>query len=237
MPLFKIYRHASAGVKKSAPLLSEEELDDPSCENWRSDRETEREREQHVIWLTEYPDPNADKDITFHAPIAFFDAVAREQMGPSRTQQGCLPTEIYGLIIQHAVDPPTRHACSQVSLTFREFCTQNFLIGGSLLLLPSATFKTCTEPGITPDWFLTKDITTGKESRVTVVDDLDYKRFHTKHWGQQGFLRVFVGSEFNRKSLLPLSIRLRDVEAKERSGILRPRRRDDRLGYNLERSS
>ncbi|KAL8655976.1 MAG: hypothetical protein Q9226_002838 [Calogaya cf. arnoldii] len=235
MPLFEIYQHASAGIRPTAPLLTKEERDSSYSMMWQSKRERERDREHHAQWLTRHTHTDGNPDTTFHALISFFDAIAREPMGSAKTQQGCLPTEIYALILQHVLDPCTRHACSQVSLTFHELCLQDFLVGYSLFLVPSQTMKTCTEASITPDYFITKDIETGRETRVAIVQDCDYNNFHTRTWRQQGLVRMVVGNEYDRKSLLPFSVRFRDLELGGPREALEPRvASKGRLGYKLQ---
>ncbi|KAL8849225.1 MAG: hypothetical protein Q9221_005803 [Calogaya cf. arnoldii] len=207
MPLFEIYQHASAGIRPTAPLLTKEERDSSYSMIWQCERERERDREHHAQWPTPHTHTDGNPDTTFHALISFFDAITRERMGSARTQQGCLPTEIYAIILQHVLDPRTRHACSQVSLTFHELCLQNFLISDSLILVPSKTMKTFTESSTSPDYFITKDIETGRGTRVVIVQDSDYNSFHTRTWRQQGLVRMVVGNEHNRKSVLSFSVR------------------------------
>jgi hypothetical protein len=61
----------------------------------------------------------------------FFNAAANRQLSSS---QGCLPIEIYDLIIANA-DFSTRKACAKVSQAFRALCQRRFSFSNSLTIL------------------------------------------------------------------------------------------------------
>ncbi|KAL8788906.1 MAG: hypothetical protein Q9213_001429 [Squamulea squamosa] len=194
MPLFKITTHSSIGVTEDPPPTTEANI----CS---SPERATRNLEEHASSLSRHPHSDDDPDATFHALIAFFDALAYDSLAPAGIGEGCLPGEIYKLIIQHVLDPPTRHACMEVSRTFRDICLQDLLIGENIMLLPSEPCKSCIYPHITPEWFTIRDLKAGVESLVVIVDDEHYRKP-----GEQDYMHVLVGSEYNRKSLLPFLV-------------------------------
>lgn len=203
MPLFKIESHLSLDVRSR---YTESYLDhlrtrtrnvdccddrDSESDDWNDDdliRELHTTNPAHVQG---YP------SATFDALHHFLDVVAREQMPPSRSREGCFPNEIYAQIINNVADLKTYSACTEVSRTFRDLCLEHHLIAEQMALLPSENCK-----GVeSPDDFLNyvkQEMSTGKTSRVKCCEPDHYSRKLP-----QDTLQVLVGSECNRRGLLP----------------------------------
>lgn len=126
MALFRIESHYSTGVQETSPSGPSEEI----LYYKRLPREVNEQHEAYAAWLAKHPHTTDHTICTFQALITFFDAVARERIGPAKSHQGHLPNEIYALILQHVLDPPTRHACmiwfrtpfDQIEFRYPEVC-------------------------------------------------------------------------------------------------------------------
>ncbi|KAL8887369.1 MAG: hypothetical protein Q9215_005056 [Flavoplaca cf. flavocitrina] len=245
MALFWVERDMSmeaheAPSRDPAEVMQQEVSNTPAEEPIDTNREVEQHSEQRTASaasLSNHPITTSDPKRTFQALITFFDAIALEHMRSATNSQGRFPNEIYALIIQHVLDAPTRHACTQVSPTFQDLCLQNYLIGDNTLLLPSETCIPCTEPSTTPQWLLTRDTLTGTEKRVAVLSEDDCSGFHARKWFREETMRVLVGCEFNRRSLLPFGFKfwsLDEGEGESERGYERELKADARgLGWML----
>lgn len=248
MALFRIERHISAGVQGTSSTVLEE---NPQAEKPRSPRDEmpyhARESKEHNEQMStdaarraQHPGTTSSTNRTFQALTSFFDAVTLEQMGATEYSQGRFPNEIYTRIMHYVLDAPTRHACIQVSPIFREICLQNYSIGNNTLLLPSGFCKQCVDSDVTSEWLLARDSRTGIETRVAILGEDDCTGFSARRWSRESQMRALVGSEFNRKSLLPFTLRfwsliedkgdgVEEFELKTRAGDLgwelKPRRR------------
>ena len=226
MALFWVERDISmeiqgAPLRDSAEVMPQHVSNTPAEESIDTNREAEQHNEQpttSAVSHSKHPTTTSDPKRTFQFLITFFDAIALEHMRSATNSQRRFPNEIYALIIQNVLDAPIRHACTQVSPTFHDLCLQNYLIGNNTLLLPSETCTQCTEPSTTPQWLLTRDTLTGNEKRVAVLSAEDCSGFHARKWFREDTVRVLVGSEFNKKSLLPFGIKFWELDEGEDEG-------------------
>ncbi|KAL8735796.1 MAG: hypothetical protein Q9166_000660 [cf. Caloplaca sp. 2 TL-2023] len=212
MPLFEIPHHSSMGINVSQHSTMDEGFENEPVQRWSSSRKRGRDEERHALPANRPAHIRGDPSYTFQALVQFFDAVAEARMPPTKAREGCFPTEIYSLVIDNVLDLPTRNACLEVSRTFRDLCLQNLLVGENMLLLPNEACKRLEGPQDVPEWFVMKDLSTGVQSRVTVRDNNEKRRYLEKGWGNKGLMRVLAGREYNRKSLLPMTVCFRPVE-------------------------
>ncbi|KAL8766871.1 MAG: hypothetical protein Q9209_006467 [Squamulea sp. 1 TL-2023] len=222
MPLFKITKHSSTGDIDRPPPETEADI-------WNSEGRAERDLEQHAVWLSRHPHTDGDPATTFQALINFFDTLAYERLAPARVGEGSFPGEIYKIIIEHVLDLPTRHACMEVSRTFRDSCLQNLLIREDIMLLPSESCTSCIKPHIAPKMFKIRDPKAGIESRVAFVNDGEHM-----DWVQQGFMHILVGSEHNRKSILPFYFQFKSVEPNNQLESFESTLQTERHGHDME---
>ncbi|KAL8886757.1 MAG: hypothetical protein Q9192_006433, partial [Flavoplaca navasiana] len=223
MALFWVERYMSMEVHETPPRdpaeVMQQEVSITRAEGMLDANEKfEEHNGQMAASVTsdsKHPITTSDPKRTFQTLITFFDAIAVEHMRSARNSQGRFPNEIYALIIQHVLDAPTRHACTQVSPTFRDLCLQNYLIGNNTLLLPSETCIPCIQANITPDWLLLRDVNTRMEKRVALPSEDDCSGKHARRWFGGDLIRVVVGSEFNHRSLLPFKLKFRSLDEGE----------------------
>ncbi|KAL8994971.1 MAG: hypothetical protein Q9169_005212, partial [Polycauliona sp. 2 TL-2023] len=172
---------------------------------------------------------------TFYTLTTFFDSIARSHMHPSKTHSsGRFPTEIYALIIAQVLDLPTRNACMQVTPLFRNHCLQNYFIADNAILTPSEACKNVIGPGITPAWFMMKDVATQAETRVAIVDHDHYQYNRIRNWSMEGQLRVLLGGEFNRRTVLPFQIMMKSLDENKREDEWQLKTRERGLGWELK---
>lgn len=206
MALIRVERYMEAHEappSDPAEVMQQEVSNTTAEESIDTNREVEEPHGQMAAGAashSKHPTADSDPKRTFQTLITFFDAIA---LRSATNSQGRFPNEIYALIMQHVLDARTRHACMHVSPTFQNLCLQNYLISNDTLLLPSETCIPCTEPSTTPQWLLTRDTRTGTENRVAVLSEEDCDGFHARKWFREDTMRVLVGSEFNKRSLLP----------------------------------
>ena len=233
MALFWVERDISMEIQGAPPrdpaeVMPQEVSNTPAEKPIDTDREVEAHNKQTNISAashSKHPITTSDPKRTFQFLITFFDAIALEHMRSATNSQRRFPNEIYALIIQNVLDAPTRHACTQVSPTFHDLCLQNYLIGNNTLLLPSETCIPCTEPSTTPQWLLRRDIHSGFEKRVALLSEDDCSGRHARRWFGEDLIRVLVGSEFNKRSLLPFGFKFWSLDEGED---------EDEQGYTRE---
>ena len=154
-----------------------------------------------------------DTEAAFLALTYFLEVSSRQQMPPSRPNEGVFPTEIYGMILLHLEDLQTHHACLQVSRSFRDLCQQNSMMMDGVVLQAVTTSSTSAwAPALRIKKLATgqsHDITlqkTGQEVPLRKPRPMR-KPKSTRIGGAEGLLesrwQVVLGSERNRRSILP----------------------------------
>lgn len=141
-------------------------------------------------------------------------------------REGRLPNELYAHILAYVIDSDTRHTCSEVSRAFRELCQEQYLLHEKLLFAPSETcktpnFKSASWPDgvvvespsvkrlviqdLAPEWFDMVELDCGTGARVRFASvGVRKKRQRWRRWDAAVALWVVVvGSEYDRRSLLP----------------------------------
>ena len=144
-----------------------------------------------------------DTEAAFLALTYFLEVSSRQQMPPSRAKEGVFPTEIYGMILLHLEDLQTRHACMQVSRSFRDLCQQNSMMMDGVVVQAVTTSPTSA-------WargLRIKTLSTGQSHDVTLehmpLQTPRSRRMRGPEKQPESRWQVVLGSERNRRSILP----------------------------------
>ena len=138
-----------------------------------------------------------DIESTFYALVHLFEAAACNLMSIARTTDGLLPNEIYTEIVKHVLDTETRDSLMKVSRFFRRICQEDLLLTEDMIFTPSDASQGCDEAQKSPMRFEKYDIASGVQSQV------DFSRAGGLRDRGGDSLKVAIGSEHGKKSLLP----------------------------------
>lgn len=183
------------GLDEEEQLQEEEQSDSGEKEEWNRVNV-----EAHTTWPATDTDAPGSEDTrtTFMALTLFLEVCSRQQVPLSRSKEGVFPTEIYRIIILCLADLRTHRACMQVSRSFRDLCQENLVLDNDILLQANAASKTHDATSASFPAFHWRNIATGSVSDITLSDRAGSSK--CPRW------RVVVGSERNRRSLLPGSL-------------------------------
>ena len=242
LPLFDISNHLSMDVRdryaswylnglerkmRDNKERREEENEDSDCFYEEVDYEIE-ELSQYgnpALYRTSVPQSEFNPVSTFYALNQLFEAAARRHMPVASDCDGRFPTEIYAQILMHVTDTDTRDNCMEVSRTFRDLCQEQLFLSETLMIGPS---EACKKPGYrptsfdnidlaihnsAPEWFNMIDLLTNTETKVRFESAGRRRRRQRIMDDPAPSWVVLVGSEHNKRSLLPrLNLRFTDVE-------------------------
>ena len=226
LPLFDIEIHTSAdasvrydaddleelrirkekAIKRRFRIARSEQIE-KELQNEQSDSDGNEEEDGHNIEdLTSWPaagfkSPHVkDTETTFMALTHLLEASSRQQMPPSRPKEGIFSTEIYRIILLYLGDVETQQACMQVSRSFRDLCQQNIMMMDNAVFQATDASKTYDQTSTSFPALRMKTVSTGRSQDVTLTRTGTHSgpdKHKNRHW------QVVVGSERNRRSLLP----------------------------------
>ena len=201
-------RRKSILIARGKPI--EDELKDISLESDESEDEGCANVEEQTSWPAAglRPPRVGKSEESFTALTLFLEASSRRHL-PSSTTEGVFPTELYRAILLNVEDVETHRACMQVSRNFRDMCQQDILMLNKIRFQANEASRTY-EPA-TSSSSLALRMRNMSESRshdvvVTRVGDLSGLGFlgairNSKALDE--YYRCIIGSEYNRRSLVP----------------------------------
>ena len=143
---------------------------------------------------------------TFYALVHLFEAATCKPISIAGATDGLLPNEVYTEIVKHVLGTETRDSLMKVSRTFRQICQEDLVLTEDMIFTPSDACQGCDEACNIPNWFEKYDIASGIQSQVK------FKRAGGFLDSGGVLLKVAIGTEYGRKSLLPnISFRLGKV--------------------------
>ncbi|KAI9799426.1 MAG: hypothetical protein M1825_004526 [Sarcosagium campestre] len=165
---------------------------------------TKERRERHA----------KESEKNFLALTMLLEGASRRRLAPyRRANEGVFPTEIYRQILESVGDRQTHHACAQVSRTFRDLCQERVMLMDDIVFHPRVVSPPTAVAEAENDGHGDSDddqfplkmrmtkISTG-QTRDVKCESNSGDSYYTNTW------RIIVGSERDRRSLLPNVIQI-----------------------------
>jgi len=206
LPLFDIETHESmnASGRYCADFLDELQIRKGKAIKRREAEESQNEQSDSDENEGEEADSIEDQtsQTTFLALMSLLEVSSRQQIPPS---SGIFPTEVYRGILLYLEDLETYHACMQVSRTFRILSQQNIMVMDDTVFQANDASKTYdqTTTSVLVPALRMRTVSTGR-SREVVLKSVEADSISGLDWQEKNrYWQVVIGSERNRRSLLP----------------------------------
>lgn len=188
----------------------EDELKDVSLESDESEDEGCARVEDQTSWPTlGIRSPRVNKSEAAFTTLAFFlEASSRRQLPVSTSQEGVFPTELYRAVLLNVEDVETQRACMQVSRNFRHMCQENTIMMNKFRFEANDASKTYDAANSSFPALRMTNMLEGRSydvelTRVGDLSGLGVLGGPGKRRAPDDYWRFVVGSEFNRRSLIP----------------------------------
>lgn len=201
-------------IARKEPI--EDELKDISLESDESEDEGRAGVEEQTCWpAAGLRSPRVEKSEAAFTALAFFlEASSRRHLPPSPTKEGVFPTELYRAVLLHIEDVETQRACMQVSRNFRDMCQQDMVMMDQFRFQANEASKTYDPAATSSSSFpplrmqnMSGGRTRSHDVTLTRVGDLSglgsFGGGPRKPRAPDEYWRLVVGSERNRRSLVP----------------------------------